>query len=67
MAVPCSPHNQTGGLLHDTSDEGVTKKQEGSMQHHTVKQIEGLHKAEHWDPHDILGPHPTSVDGKPAI
>jgi hypothetical protein len=37
------------------------------MQHHTVKQIEGLQKAEHWEPHKILGPHPTSVDDTPAI
>ncbi len=37
------------------------------MQQHTVKQIEGILKWKHWAPHDILGPHPTSVDGMPAI
>jgi len=31
-----------------------------------LEHIDGLTKAEHWNPYAILGPHSTSLDGKPG-
>jgi len=37
------------------------------MQQHAIERVEGILKAEQWNPYEIFGPHPISIDGKLAV